>query len=957
MKVSELAAELKKQNKEIIEKAAELGIDARGATKNLSSAEEEKIRKGFDASDERAVEAKKARLMPRRIAKADVEEAERAKAEAIAAEEAKKLREEEEAAKAAVKTAPVLKVAKQAEPEPPKPARSKPKPDDGAAKKAPPPRQKPEKQAGAADKAAPDKTRKKDAPPEKEEAAKAVEPKAADVAEAKKPGQQPRSGRKPAPEAKTTQAKTGPAKPDAKKPEAQAAGKDEAPKTAKDGKRLPARDAKDKPAADSGARPPRKDKDGKAPAGAKSGPQDGAKGEKPKPGADAEKKEGVKEKEKKGGRSKDDKGESGAQGAGAKKKTRGSKRGGRVDDFRGSARNPIIEDGSLEKEKRKKRRVVRTENIDTEETIVVPEGTFVINVPITVAGLAEQIERNTSEIILALMKMGVIANINQNLDEETVQLLAIELDVPIVVGSDEGEIVEEGFEDFEDEPKDLVPRPPIITVMGHVDHGKTSLLDAIRKTNVTDMEAGGITQHIGASEVIAPSGERIVFLDTPGHEAFTAMRARGAHVTDIAILVVAADDGVMPQTIESISHAKAAGVPIIVAINKIDKPGANPERVKQELSDNGVLVEEWGGSVIAVPVSAKKGEGIENLLEMVLLQAEVLELRANPKRLAFGTVIEARLDRNKGPLATLLVRSGTLSDKMSIVAGTTSAKIRAMTDFRGKTIRSAAPATAVEITGFAEVPQAGDEFRALMDDKVARDIAEKRRIRQREQVMAKTRGTSLENLFSRIREGEIKELKTIIKADVMGSVGAIAASLEKIDVEGVRVNIIHRGVGTVTESDVMLASTSGAVVIGFNVRPSTNVTSLADREGVEIRLYRIIYEVINEVEAALKGMLDPVFREAVLGKAEVRETFRLPSGNQVAGSYVTDGKILRNAEIRLVRDGVVIHEGKIGSLKRFKDDVREVDRGYECGIGIDGYNDIKAGDEIEAFRMEEIERN
>ena len=952
MKVSELAAELKKQNKDIIEKAAELGIDARGATKNLSSAEEEKIRRGFDASDEKAAEAKKARLMPRRIAKADVEEAERAKAEAEAAEEAKRLREEEEAAKAAIKAAPHLKVAKQAVQETP---RSKPKAgvepagEKGEAAKAEP-RQKPGKKTGAEKKPAPEK-------------AEAEAAGAGESAAAEKPEPKLKVAKQDIQETKKLEDNADGAKPEAGKPEE--AGKGEAAadgKPAKEIKKPQGKDVKDgkdgkaKPGAPSGAKPPRKDKDGKPVTGSKGTAQEGAKGEKPKAGAEAEKKDGGADKAKKGGKSRDEKADSSAQGVNARKKAKNAKRSGKVEDFRGSARNPIIEDGSLEKEKRKKRRAIHSDHTVADEIIDVPEGTYVINVPITVAGFAEQIERNTSEIILSLMKMGVIANINQNLDEETVQLLAIELDIAVLIGRDEGDIVEEGFEDIEDEEADLEPRPPIITVMGHVDHGKTSLLDAIRKTNVTDKEAGGITQHIGASEVFAPSGERIVFLDTPGHEAFTAMRARGAHVTDIAVLVVAADDGVMPQTIESISHAKAAGVPIIVAINKIDKPGANPERVKQELSDNGVLVEEWGGNVIAVPVSAKKGEGIENLLEMILLQAEVLELRANPNRLALGTVIEARLDKSKGPLATLLVRSGTLNDKMSIVAGTTSAKIRAMTDFRGKTIRSAAPATAVEITGFSEVPQAGDEFRALMDDKVARDIAEKRRIRQREQVMAKTRGTSLETLFNRIREGEIKELNVVIKADVMGSVGAISSSLEKIDVEGVRVNIIHRGVGTVTESDVMLASTSGAIVIGFNVRPATNVTSLADREGVEIRLYRIIYDVIGEVEAALKGMLDPEFREVVLGRAEVRETFRLPNGSQIAGSYVTDGKILRNAEIRLVRDGVVIHEGKIGSLRRFKDDVREVDRGYECGVGIEGYNDIKVGDEIEAFRMEEIER-
>jgi len=879
MKVSELAAELKRQNKEIISKAAELGIDAKGATKNLSEAEAEKIRGGFNASAAQAAEEKKAKLMPRRIAKADVEEAERAKAEAEAAEEAERVKAEAEAAKAAVQAAPQLKVAKQAEPEPEKP---------------------PRKKAAAAET---DKTKA-------EGAGKAK----AGTMDKTKAG-------------KTDDAAGETVKKEQKgKPAAEAAAKKE------------------------GAQPPRRGR-GAGPSTDKPETTDGAK---PKPGAQtAAKDDAQKDKDKKSGRARETKG---SDDQNARKKTKLAKRPGRTDDFRGSAKNPILDDGSLEKEKRKKRRGVRPAIVEIEEPVFYPEGTIVINVPISVAGFAEQIERSTSEIIMALMKLGIMANINQNLDEETVQILAIELEANVAVGKDEGQIIEEGIEDFEDTEEDLAPRPPIITVMGHVDHGKTSLLDAIRKTNVTDKEAGGITQHIGASEVFAPSGERIVFLDTPGHEAFTTMRARGAHVTDIAVLVVAADDGVMPQTVESISHAKAAGVPIIVAINKIDKEGSNPDRVKQELSEHGVLVEEWGGNVITVPVSAKTGEGIENLLEMILLQAEVLELRANPVRHAVGTVIEARLDKSKGPLATLLILNGSLTDKMSIVAGTTSAKIRAMSDFKGKTIRGAGPASAVEITGFSEVPQSGDVFHALEDDKLARDIAEKRRVRQREQVLAKTAGTSLENLFSRIREGEVKELKTIIKADVMGSIGAIASSLEKIDVEGVRVNMIHRGVGTVTESDVMLASTSGAIIIGFNVRPSSNVTMMAEREGVEIRLYRIIYDVLDEVEAALKGMLDPEFREVVLGKAEVRETFKLPNGNQIAGSYVTDGKILRNAEIRLVRDGVVIHEGKIGSLRRFKDDVREVDHGYECGIGIEGYNDIKIGDEIETFKMEEIER-
>ena len=930
MKVSELAAELKKQNKDIIDIAAALGIDARGATKILSETEADKIRHGFDKSAMIAAEEKKARLMPRRIAKADVEEAERAKIEAEAAEEERRIKEEEEAAKAAEKAAPVLKVAKKAEAEP---ARKKMKREASA-----------ETTIANAEEAKPETTG--EPAPGMEEGVKTGED---NIGE---PGKETEAAPQMPIVDETDSAaseKADEAAPVKAEAETGKGAEGEKRKTKPDHPKGP-RDQRNARKGDMSSKPKpgeaaKKPQDNKKPE-KKDENKDKDKDNKDKKGGQKEQKPGVAD------RSKPDD----SQGSNSRKKSRNAKKNNRVEEFRGSAKNPIIDDGSLEKEKRKKHRVTRTAISDSETFVEVPEGTFVVNVPITVAGFAEQIERTTSEIILALMKMGVIANINQNLNEETVQLLALELGVPILIGKDEGEIIEEGMDDEEDDEADLVSRPPIITVMGHVDHGKTSLLDAIRNTHVTDKETGGITQHIGASEVQAPSGERIVFLDTPGHEAFTAMRARGAHITDIAVLVVAADDGVMPQTVESISHARAAGVPIIVAINKIDKPGANPDRVKQELADNNVLVEEYGGSVICVPVSAKTGEGIGNLLEMILLQAEVLELQANPGRHAIGTVIEARLDKSKGPLATLLVLNGTLKDRMSIVAGTTSAKIRMMTDFKGKTIRSAGPATAVEITGFAEVPQAGDEFRALDDDKLARDIADRRRIRQREQVMSKIRGNSLENLFSRIREGEIKELKVIIKADVMGSVGAIAASLEKIDVEGVRVNIIHRGVGTVTESDVMLASTSGAVIIGFNVRPSTNVTTLADREGVEIRLYRIIYDVIGEVEAALKGMLDPEYREVILGKVEVRETFRLPNGNQIAGAYVTDGKILRNAEIHLVRDGVVIHEGKIGSLRRFKDDVREVDRGFECGIGIEGYNDIKQNDEIVAFRMEEIER-
>lgn len=615
-----------------------------------------------------------------------------------------------------------------------------------------------------------------------------------------------------------------------------------------------------------------------------------------------------------------------------------------------------LERRSLEKQTRKKHNKPKPQ---VEETVVeeevLPEGTIVLNVPITVAGFCEQTEVSTSKVIMTLMKLGIMANINQNIDEDTCMVLAEELGISIAIGQVEEEVVEEGLELFEDDEKDLKARPPIITVMGHVDHGKTSLLDAIRKTNVTASESGGITQHIGASEVRI-NGQKIVFLDTPGHEAFTAMRARGAHVTDIAVLVVAADDGVMPQTVESISHAKAAGVPIIVAINKMDKPGANPDRVKQELTEHGILVEDWGGEVISVPVSAKTGDGIVNLLEMILLQAEMMELKANPNRLAMGSVIEARLDKAKGPVATLLVTNGTLQTGQSVVAGTCAGRIRLMTDHKGKTIKKAGPATAVEILGLTDVPQAGDEFNAVKEDKIAREIAEHRKEKLREEVLARNASTTLEQLFSQIQEGEVKELNLIIKGDVQGSVGALVASLEKLNNESVKVNIIHTGVGTVTESDVMLAGTSGAIIIGFNVRPSTAVQTMADRENIQIRTYRVIYDVIDDVENAMKGMLDPEFKEEILGKVEIRTTFKVPGVGIVGGAYVQEGKAVRNAEVRLVRDGIVIHEGKISSLKRFKDDAKEVATGFECGIGIENYNDIKEGDIIECFHMVEIER-
>ncbi len=615
-----------------------------------------------------------------------------------------------------------------------------------------------------------------------------------------------------------------------------------------------------------------------------------------------------------------------------------------------------MERRSLEKQARKKH--VKQKPVQPEPEIEVealPEGTVVLTVPITVAGFCEQTEVSTSKVIMTLMKLGIMANINQSIDEDTVMILAEELKIQVAIGKVEEEEVESGIENFEDSEKDLKARPPIITVMGHVDHGKTSLLDAIRKTNVTSTESGGITQHIGASEVRI-NGQKIVFLDTPGHEAFTAMRARGAHVTDIAVLVVAADDSVKPQTIESISHAKAAGVPIIVAINKIDKPAANPDRVKQDLTEHGILVEDWGGDVICVPVSAKTGEGIVNLLEMILLQAEMMELKANPNRLAMGSVIEARLDKSKGPVATLLVTNGTLHSGQSLVAGTCAGRIRLMTDYKGKTIKKAGPATAVEILGLTEVPQAGDEFNVVKEDKIAREIAENRKEKLREEVLARNASTTLEQLFSQIKEGEVKELNLIIKGDVQGSVGALVASLEKLNNEDVKVNIIHTGVGTVTESDVMLAGTSGSIIIGFNVRPSTAVQTMADRENIQIRTYRVIYDVIDDVENAMKGMLDPEFKEEILGKVEIRNTFKVPGVGIVGGAYVIEGKVVRNAEVRLVRDGIVIHEGTISSLKRYKDDAKEVAQGYECGIGIENYNDIKEGDIIECFHMVEIER-
>ncbi|KXZ39814.1 translation initiation factor IF-2 [Alkalithermobacter thermoalcaliphilus JW-YL-7 = DSM 7308] len=572
---------------------------------------------------------------------------------------------------------------------------------------------------------------------------------------------------------------------------------------------------------------------------------------------------------------------------------------------------------------------------------------------VVVQDLAKLLQKTPSELITKLIQLGIMATINQEIDFDIAEIVALEFGYEV-----EKEDTKEEQEDIlipEDKPEDLLPRPPIVTVMGHVDHGKTSLLDAIRKTNVTAKEAGGITQHIGASEVHI-NGKKIVFLDTPGHEAFTSMRARGAQVTDISIIVVAADDGIMPQTIEAINHSRSANVPIIVAINKIDKPNINIDRVKQELADQGLLVEEWGGDVIAVPVSALKGENIDTLLEMVLLVAEIEELKANPNRKAVGTVIEAQLDKGRGPVATVLVQNGTLKIGDSVVVGACYGKVRAMINYMGKRLKEAGPSTPVEILGLSEVPQSGDQLIVVENDKIARSIAENRKEKLREEQMKASTKVSLDDLFKQMEKGEIKDLNIVVKGDVQGSVQAVKQSLEKLSNNEVAVKVIHAGVGAITESDVMLASASNAIIIGFNVRPVTSAQSLAQKENVDIRTYRIIYKAIEDVQAAMKGMLDPEYEEQELGKAEVRAVFRISGAGTVAGCYVTNGKITRSAKVRLVRDGVVIHEGELSSLKRFKDDVKEVTQGYECGISIENFNDIKEGDIIEAYILKEIDR-
>jgi translation initiation factor IF-2 len=567
--------------------------------------------------------------------------------------------------------------------------------------------------------------------------------------------------------------------------------------------------------------------------------------------------------------------------------------------------------------------------------------------------LASRMKKTGAEVVKCLIKNGVMASLGDIIDFDTAAIIAEELGCKV-----EKEIIvtieERLIDTAEDKEEDLAPRAPVVVVMGHVDHGKTSLLDYIRNAHVASGEAGGITQHIGAYQVEV-KGKPITFLDTPGHEAFTAMRARGAMITDIAILVVAADDGIMPQTVESINHAKAAEIPVIVAINKMDKPEANPDRVKQQLTEYGLVTEEWGGETICCPISAKTGMGIDELLEMVALTAEMRELKANPNRSAHGAVIEARLDRGRGPIATLLVQKGTLHQGDVIIAGTAVGRVRAMTDAKGRKITEAGPSVPVEITGMGEVPGAGDDFHAVADERMARELVDQRKHENKMAANAGSQKVTLDDLFSQIQLGELKDLNIIVKADVQGSAEAIKTSLEKLTNEEVRVRVIHCAVGAINESDVMLASTSNAIIVAFNVRPDAAAKESAQRNKVDMRMYRVIYDCINEMESAMKGMLSPKFKEVALGSVEVREVYKITGVGIVAGCYVTEGKILRSAQLRLVRDGIVIHEGNVASLHRFKDSVKEVAQGYECGISIEKYSDIKVGDVIEAFVMEQIE--
>ena len=604
------------------------------------------------------------------------------------------------------------------------------------------------------------------------------------------------------------------------------------------------------------------------------------------------------------------------------------------------------------KKKKKTKKQIAEEKAKAEQEFA--ENTILeIGETILVKELADMLQKPYSEVIKTLIMNGVMAGMNQEIDYDTAAKVCESYEILCEKKEISSELEELDLD--EDDDENAVKRPPIITVMGHVDHGKTSLLDAIRKSKVINTEAGGITQHIGAYTVNI-KGEKITFLDTPGHEAFTAMRARGAQITDIVILVVAADDGIMPQTKEAIDHCKAADVPMVVAINKIDRPGANIDKVKQELTEYGLVSEDWGGETICVPVSAKQGLNIEQLLEMVLLTAEMLELKANPARKAKGTVIEAQLDKGRGPVASLLVQSGTLKVGDSILVGSTYGRIRAMFDDDGKKIKSAGPSIPVEVLGLSEVPAAGDRFNQMKDEKSARSVADKRKDSLKQEVLNNAHRVSLEDLYNQIKEGTVKELAIIVKADVQGSVQAIRQSLEKLSTDDVKVRVIHGGVGAISETDITLGAASNAIIIGFNVRPDTNATVAAEKEGVEVKTYRIIYDAIEDVKSAMIGMLEPEYRELVLGKAQVREVYKISNVGTIAGCYILDGKLVRNAQVRVIREGIVIFESTLASLKRFKDDVKEVAAGYECGLSVEKFNDLKEGDEIEAFRMEAIIR-
>ena len=609
------------------------------------------------------------------------------------------------------------------------------------------------------------------------------------------------------------------------------------------------------------------------------------------------------------------------------------------------ARRPFSNKRRQEEQEKMKRLQRQQELKKIQLKVMIPD-------EINVGELASRLKRTAADVIKELLKLGVMANISQTIDFDTAAIVAEEMGAKV-----EKEvhvtIEEKLFDESEDKEENLEPRSPVIVVMGHVDHGKTSLLDRIRKTDVAAGEAGGITQHIGAYRVKV-NGRPITFLDTPGHAAFTSMRARGAKITDIAILVVAADDGIMPQTIEAINHAKAAEIPIIVAVNKIDKENADPDRVLQQLTEHGLVPEEWGGETIVCKISAKQGIGIENLLEMVLLTADMQELKANPNRQAKGAVIEAKLDRGRGPVATVLVQNGTLHTGDTVIAGKAVGRVRVMTDERGRKLENAGPSVPVEIIGLGEVPDAGDIFYAVDNERMARELVEQRKEKEKEERNKAMQKVTLENLFDTIQQGNMKELNIIIKADVMGSVEAVRSSLLKLSNEEVRVNVIHGAVGAINESDVMLAAASNAIIVGFNVRPERVAADSAHDQDVEIRLYRVIYDCIEEMEQAMKGMLDPKFKEVVVGHAEIRQTFKVSGIGTIAGAYVQDGKIVRSCEVRIVRDGIVIHEGHLNSLKRFKDDAKEVTAGYECGMGIENYNDLKEGDIIESFVMEQI---